>query len=44
MAERILRECPGIGPAIEELKICDRVWAGADSWRRTGIVTFDANK
>ena len=39
---RIISECPGIGQAIEQfVKECG---AGADAWRRTGILTFDGNR
>ena len=37
----ILRDCPDIGEHIETfVKDCN---IGADSWRRTGILTFDGN-
>ena len=39
---RILQDCPGIGAAIEEFVA--QCGAGADAWRRTGVVTFDGNK
>lgn len=39
---RIISECPGIGEEIEMfVKQCG---AGADAWRRTGILTFDGNR
>lgn len=38
----MLRDCPGIGQAIEDfVKACG---AGADAWRRTGALTFDGNR
>ena len=38
---RILHDCPNIGEQIETfVKDCS---VGADSWRRTGILTFDGN-
>ncbi len=37
----ILRDCPDIGEQIETfVKDCN---VGADSWRRTGVLTFDGN-
>ena len=39
---RILQDCPGIGAPIEEFVA--QCGAGADAWRRTGVVTFDGNK
>ncbi|XP_028409254.1 uncharacterized protein LOC114531845 [Dendronephthya gigantea] len=39
---KIIKECPGIGEAIEEY--VSQCGAGADAWRRTGVVTFDGNK
>lgn len=39
---RILQDCPGIGAAVEEFVA--QCGAGADAWRRTGVVTFDGNK
>jgi hypothetical protein len=37
----ILRDCPDIGEQIETfVKDCS---VGADSWRRTGVLTFDGN-
>ena len=39
---KVLQECPGIGKAIEDfVGVCG---AGADAWRRTGVITFDGNK
>ena len=39
---KILEDCPGIGKAIEDfVQSCG---AGADAWRRTGVITFDGNK
>ena len=35
-------ECPDIGNTIEEF-VCKR-GVGADSWRRTGVLTFDGNR
>lgn len=38
---RILTQCPNIGKEIEDfVKDCG---AGADAWRRTGVLTFDGN-
>ena len=39
---KILTECEGIGKVIEEF-VSDH-YVGADSWRRTGVLTFDGNK
>ena len=39
---KIIKECPGIGEVIEEYVA--QCGAGADAWRRTGVVTFDGNK
>ena len=39
---KILKECPGIGSTIENYVKNSGV--GADSWRRTGILTFDGNR
>ncbi len=39
---RILQDCPDIGKAIEEF--VQKCGAGADAWRRTGVITFDGNK
>ena len=37
----ILRDCPDIGEQIEtSVKDCN---VGADSWRHTGVLTFDGN-
>ena len=38
----MIQECPGIGEAIEEYVV--QCGAGADAWRRTGVVTFDGNR
>ena len=39
---KIISECPGIGEEIEDfVKQCG---AGADAWRRAGIMTFDGNR
>ena len=38
---RILQECPDIGKTIENF--VEEHSVGADAWRRTGILTFDAN-
>ena len=38
----ILRQCPNIGKEIETFIIERNV--GADSWRRTGVLTFDGNR
>ena len=39
---RFLSEVPGIGKEIENfVKECG---AGADAWRRTGVITFDGNR
>ena len=38
---KILAECPNIGKVIEDfVSECN---IGADSWRRTGVLTFDGN-
>lgn len=38
---QVIRDCPGIGQEIESfVKSCG---VGADSWRRTGVLTFDGN-
>jgi hypothetical protein len=39
---RILRDCPDIGKTIEDF--VQKCGAGADAWRRTGVITFDGNK
>ena len=39
---KILRECPDIGKTIESYVWGARV--GADSWQRTGLLTFDGNR
>lgn len=39
---KILKECPDIGQTIENY--VKSAGAGADSWRRTGILTFDDNR
>ena len=39
---KILRECPDIGSTIE--KYVEKCGVGADSWRRTGILTFDGSQ
>ena len=39
---KILRECPDIGKTIESY--VRSTGAGADSWRRTGLITFDGNR
>ena len=38
---KILSECPNIGKVIEDFVSSNNV--GADSWRRTGMLTFDGN-
>ena len=38
----ILKECPGIGSTIENY--VKHAAVGADSWRRTGILTFDGHR
>ena len=38
---KVLHDCPDIGGQIEAfVRSCD---VGADSWRRTGVLTFDGN-
>ena len=39
---KILKECPDIGQMIENY--LTSAGAGADSWRRTGVLTFDGNR
>ena len=40
--EKIISECQYIGQEIENfVRQCG---AGADAWRRTGILTFDGNR
>ena len=39
---KILKECPDIGQTIENYVKSAAV--GADSWRRTGVLTFDGNR
>lgn len=39
---KILKECPDIGKKIESY--VKSTGAGADSWRRTGLLTFDGNR
>ena len=39
---KVLQECPGIGKAIEDF--VEACGAGADTWRRTGVITLDGNK
>ena len=39
---RILKECPDIGKMIESY--VKSAGVGADSWRRTGLLTFDGNR
>lgn len=39
---RILEDCSDIGKTIEDF--VHKCGAGADAWRRTGVVTFDGNK
>ena len=39
---RIEKECPDIGKTIEEF--VRKRGVGADSWRRTGVLTFDGNR
>lgn len=39
---KILKECPDIGQTIENY--VKSAGAGADSWRRTGVFTFDGNR
>lgn len=39
---RIEKECPDIGKTIEEF--VRKQGVGADSWRRTGVLTFDGNR
>ena len=39
---KILKECPDIGQTIENY--VTSAGAGADSWRRTGVLTFDGNR
>ena len=39
---RILTQCPDIGKVIE--KFVQDSGAGADAWRRTGVLTFDGNR
>lgn len=39
---KLLRDCPDVGQEIENyVKSCG---AGADAWRRTGVLTFDGNR
>ena len=39
---RILTQCPDIGKEIEQF--VQDSGAGADAWRRTGVLTFDGNR
>ena len=39
--KQILRDCPNIGDVME--KFVEECNIGADSWRRTGVLTFDGN-
>ena len=39
---RIEKECPDIGKTIEDF--VRKQGVGADSWRRTGVLTFDGNR
>ena len=39
---RILNQCPDIGKEIEQF--VQDSGAGADAWRRTGVLTFDGNR
>ena len=39
---RILQDCPDIGKTIENF--VQQCGAGADAWRRTGVINFDGNK
>ena len=39
---KILKECPDIGQTTENY--VKSAGAGADSWRRTGVLTFDGNR
>lgn len=39
---KILQDCPDIGKTIEDF--VQKCGAGADAWRRTGVITFDGNK
>ena len=39
---RIEKECPDFGKTIE--KFVRKRGVGADSWRRTGVLTFDGNR
>ena len=39
---KILKECPDIGQTIENY--VKSAGAGADSWRRTGVLTLDGNR
>ena len=39
---KILKECPDIGSTIENY--VKSAGVGADSWRRTGILTFEGNR
>ena len=39
--KKILRDCPNIGDVME--KFVEERNIGADSWRRTGVLTFDGN-
>ena len=39
---KIQKECPDIGNTIEEF--VRKRGVGADSWRRTGVLTFDGNR
>ena len=39
---KVLQECPDIGKAIEDF--VEACGAGADAWRRTGVITLDGNK
>ena len=38
---KVLLECPDVGKTIEDFVIAGN--AGADQWRRTGVLTFDGN-
>ncbi|CAB4006294.1 Hypothetical predicted protein [Paramuricea clavata] len=39
---KILQDCPDIEKTIEDF--VERIGAGADTWRQTGVITFDGNK
>ena len=41
-SSKILTECKDVGKVVEEYVSNHNV--GADSWRRTGVLTFDGNK